>query len=69
MRLGDRVDYYTEKLTGGQKQQVAIARGLMAQPQLVLADEPMPSLDSKTGRYVFDIIQRLAKIFGIIIIL
>ncbi|AFY46541.1 ABC exporter ATP-binding subunit, DevA family [Nostoc sp. PCC 7524] len=59
--LGDRVDYYPEKLSGGQKQRVAIARALVAQPKLVLADEPTSSLDSKTGRDVVDIIQRLAK--------
>jgi putative ABC transport system ATP-binding protein len=60
--LGDRVDYYPEKLSGGQKQRVAIARALVAQPKLVLADEPTSSLDSKTGRNVVDIIQRLAKV-------
>ncbi|BDA72557.1 DevA like ABC transporter ATPase component [Calothrix sp. PCC 7716] len=59
--LADRVDYYPEKLSGGQKQRVAIARALVAQPKLVLADEPTASLDSKTGRDVVDIIQRLAK--------
>ncbi|BCL33868.1 DevA family ABC transporter ATP-binding protein [Nostoc sp. MS1] len=67
--LGDRVDYYPEKLSGGQKQRVAIARALVAQPKLLLADEPTSSLDSKTGRDVVDIIQRLAKEEGCSVLL
>ncbi|MBD0264037.1 MAG: DevA family ABC transporter ATP-binding protein [Tolypothrix sp. Co-bin9] len=67
--LGDRVDYYPEKLSGGQKQRVAIARALVAQPKLVLADEPTSSLDSKTGRDVVNIIQRLAKEEGCSVLL
>jgi putative ABC transport system ATP-binding protein len=67
--LGDRVDYYPDKLSGGQKQRVAIARALVAQPKLVLADEPTSSLDSKTGRDVVDIIQRLAKEEGCSVLL
>ncbi len=67
--LGDRVDDYPEKLSGGQKQRVAIARALVTQPKLVLADEPTSSLDSKTGRDVVDIIQRLAKEEGCSVLL
>ncbi|MBD2534790.1 DevA family ABC transporter ATP-binding protein [Nostoc flagelliforme FACHB-838] len=67
--LADRVDYYPEKLSGGQKQRVAIARALVAQPKLLLADEPTSSLDSKSGRDVVDIIQRLAKEEGCSVLL
>ncbi|MBW4562922.1 MAG: DevA family ABC transporter ATP-binding protein [Mojavia pulchra JT2-VF2] len=67
--LSDRVDYYPENLSGGQKQRVAIARALVAQPKLILADEPTSSLDSKTGRDVIDIIQRLAKEEGCSVLL
>ncbi len=67
--LGDFIDSYPEKLSGGQKQRVAIARALVAQPKLVLADEPTASLDSKTGRDVVNIIQKLAKEEGCSVLL
>ncbi|QLE46268.1 ATP-binding cassette domain-containing protein (plasmid) [Nostoc sp. C052] len=59
--LGHRVNYYPDDLSGGQKQRVAVARALVSHPKLVLADEPTAALDSKSGRDVVELMQRLAK--------
>ncbi|AFZ34950.1 ABC exporter ATP-binding subunit, DevA family [Stanieria cyanosphaera PCC 7437] len=67
--LGDRVDYYPHDLSGGQKQRVAIARALVSHPKLVLADEPTAALDSKSGRDVVDLMQKLAKEQGCTILI
>ncbi|MEM7761070.1 MAG: ATP-binding cassette domain-containing protein, partial [Cyanobacteria bacterium P01_A01_bin.40] len=67
--LGDRVDYYPDKLSGGQKQRVAIARALVSHPAIVLADEPTAALDSKSGRDVVNIMQKLAREKGSTILL
>ena len=67
--LGDHIDDYPKNLSGGQKQRVAIARALVSRPKLLLADEPTSSLDSKTGRNVVEIMQRLAKEEGCAVLL
>ena len=67
--LANRMDYYPGKLSGGQKQRIAIARALVGEPLLVLADEPTAALDSKSGRDVVNIMQKLAKQQGSTILL
>ena len=67
--LEDHIDYYPDKLSGGQKQRVAIARALVAHPAIVLADEPTAALDSKSGRDVVNIMQKLAREQGSTILL
>jgi putative ABC transport system ATP-binding protein len=67
--LGDRVHYYPEQLSGGQKQRVAIARALVSHPKLVLADEPTAALDSKSGREVVTLMEKLAREQGCTILM
>lgn len=67
--LGHRLNHYPDKLSGGQKQRVAIARALVSRPQLLLADEPTAALDSKSGRDVVTLMQKLAKEQGCTILL
>ncbi|MDJ0737157.1 MAG: DevA family ABC transporter ATP-binding protein [Nostocaceae cyanobacterium] len=59
--LSDHINYYPDDLSGGQKQRVAIARALVSHPKIVLADEPTAALDSKSGRDVVNLMQKLAK--------
>jgi putative ABC transport system ATP-binding protein len=67
--LRDHVNYYPQNLSGGQKQRVAIARALVSHPKMVLADEPTAALDSKSGRDVVELMQKLAKEQGCTILI
>lgn len=67
--LGQRLHYFPNDLSGGQKQRVAIARALVSHPTIVLADEPTAALDSKSGREVVTLMQRLAKEQGCTILM
>ena len=57
--LSHRLDHEPSELSGGEKQRVAIARALVNEPEVIFADEPTGNLDSKSGKTVMDIIQKL----------
>jgi phosphonate transport system ATP-binding protein len=57
-----------ESLSGGQQQRVAIARALVQEPDLILADEPVASLDPRNTRLVMDALRRINKHFGITVL-
>ena len=67
--LKDRMTHRPSQLSGGEMQRVAIARALMADPLLILADEPTGNLDSKTGTTVLELMRELVRTKGYTIVM
>ncbi len=61
--IGDKASFKPVNLSGGQQQRVAIARSLMNDPAIILADEPTGNLDTATGKEVFDLLKMLSSKF------
>ncbi len=63
--LADRAEHRSGELSGGEQQRVSLARALVTEPKLLLADEPTGDLDGRTAEVVFGLIQRLHNAHGL----
>lgn len=67
--LTDRADHYPRQLSGGQEQRVGIARAMVANPTLIVADEPTGDLDAETTEQILALLQRLNTELGMTLLM
>ena len=68
LEIGGKAGQRADQLSGGQQQRVGIARALMQNPKLILADEPVASLDPATSRTILDILRRINREDGVTVL-
>ena len=69
VNLTDRADHYPRQLSGGQEQRVGIARAIVANPTIVVADEPTGDLDAETTEQVLELLRRLNTELGMTLLM
>lgn len=69
LKINHRADFYPHSLSGGQQQTVAIARAIVSQPRVILADEPTGNLDTATGKMIMEILTELNHSMGTTIVM
>ena len=69
VELDQRLDHRVGELSGGEQQRCALARALIMEPALLLADEPTGNLDSRSGHLVFDLLTRLCRARGMAVLM
>lgn len=67
--LKDRLNHYPKELSGGQMQRAAIARALLNNPKIILADEPTGNLDSQNGEQIIDLFESIRNDFGTTVVI